>query len=365
MLKDNTFIIAEAGVNHNGSLEMAKQLIFKAAEAGADAVKFQTFKANKVISRYAEKATYQKRTTGNEESQLEMVRKLELDEAAHIELKSYCEECNIQFLSTPFDLESVDLLVQKLEISLLKIPSGEITNGPLLLKIAQTGLPVILSTGMSTLGEVEQALSVLAFGYTRLQEIPSLQKLQEAYSDEAGQRALLEKVTLLHCTTEYPTPYQDVNLRAMDTMKKAFGIPVGLSDHTEGISIPIAAVARNAKIIEKHFTLDKNLPGPDHKASLEPEELKVMVQAIRQVEVALGSRLKSPAESEKKNKDIARKSLVATCAIQRGEIFTPDKLTTKRPGTGINPMFYWEAIGKVADRDYQEDEVIVSYANTL
>ncbi|GIO07337.1 sialic acid synthase [Brevibacillus reuszeri] len=365
MYKDKTFIIAEAGVNHNGSLEMAKKLILKAAEAGADAVKFQTFKADKVISRFAEKATYQKRTTGTEESQLEMVRKLELDEAAHVELQSFCKECNIEFLSTPFDLESVDLLVKKLELPLLKIPSGEITNGPLLLKIAQTGLPVILSTGMSTLGEVEQALGALAFGYTNLHENPSIQKFQEAFISDIGQRALLNKVTLLHCTTEYPTPYQDVNLRAIDTMRQVFGLPVGLSDHTEGTAIPIAAVAREAKVIEKHFTLDKNLPGPDHKASLEPEELKAMVLAIRQVEAALGSRLKSPAESEMKNKDIARKSLVATCVIQQGETFTTDKLTTKRPGTGINPMYYWEVVGKVADRAYQEDEVIVSYANTL
>lgn len=365
MDKYKTYIIAEAGVNHNGSIEMAKALIDKAASAGADAVKFQTFKAEKVISQYAEKAAYQKKTTGTEESQLEMVKKLELDEAAHYELKDYCEKRNIKFLSTPFDLESVDLLVNKMNVPILKIPSGEITNGPLLLKIARTGLPVILSTGMASLGEVEQALSVLAFGYSNMQDSPAIPKFQDAYYSREGQQALIEKVTLLHCTTEYPTPYHDVNLRAMDTLEKAFGLPVGLSDHTEGIAVPIAAVARGAKVIEKHFTLDKNLLGPDHKASLEPYELEALVKSIRQIEQALGSSLKSPAQSEMKNKAIARKSLVASRNIQRGEIFTSENLTTKRPATGMSPMFFWEVVGKVADRDYKEDEVIVSYANPL
>ncbi|MFJ9501229.1 N-acetylneuraminate synthase [Brevibacillus centrosporus] len=365
MNTNKTYVIAEAGVNHNGSIEMAKQLIEKAAKAGADAVKFQTFKADKVISQYAEKAAYQKKTTGTEESQLEMVKKLELDEAAHHALKDYCAKWKIQFLSTPFDLESVDLLVDKMNVPLLKIPSGEITNGPLLLKIARTELPVILSTGMASLGEVEQALGVLAFGYVNLQDRPSIQAFQEAYFTSEGQHALHEKVTLLHCTTEYPTPYQDVNLRAMETLGQAFGLPVGLSDHTEGIAVPIAAVARGAKVIEKHFTLDKNLPGPDHKASLEPGELEALVNSIRQVELALGASRKSPAQSEMKNKAIARKSLVASRNIRRGETFTEENLTTKRPATGMNPMLFWEVVGKVADRDYTEDEVIVGYANSL
>lgn len=358
MERQRTFIIAEAGVNHNGSVEMAKQLILTAAKAGADAVKFQTFKSEKVISKYAEKADYQKQTTQNDESQLEMVKKLELSEADHQELKRYCEDCNIQFLSTPFDLESVDLLVDKMNVPLLKIPSGEITNAPLLLKIAKTRLPVILSTGMSTLGEVEQALGVLAYGYTQVDIPGSIQEFRETFLSEAGQLVLNQKVRLLHCTTEYPTPYEDVNLHAMDTLSHAFGLPVGLSDHTEGITIPIAAVARGAKIIEKHFTLDKDLPGPDHKASLNPDELFTMIQGIRQVEMALGSSVKSPAPSEVKNIAIARKSLVAACEIRCGEIFTIDNITAKRPGKGISPMYYWSLLGKKADRNYKEDESI-------
>lgn len=358
MERQRTFIIAEAGVNHNGSVDMAKQLILTAAKAGADAVKFQTFKSEKVISKFAEKADYQKQTTQSNESQLEMVKKLELNEEEHQELKKYCEECNIQFLSTPFDLESVDLLVDKMNVPLLKIPSGEITNAPLLLKIARTGLPVILSTGMSTLGEIEQALGVLAYGYTHVDLPASIKAFQETFLSEAGQLVLQQKVRLLHCTTEYPTPYEDVNLHAMETLSHAFGLPVGLSDHTEGITIPIAAVARGAMIIEKHFTLDKSLPGPDHKASLNPEELFAMIQGIRQVEVALGSSVKSPAPSEVKNIAIARKSLVAACDIQCGDIFTMENITAKRPGKGISPMYYWNLLGKKADRDYKEDEII-------
>ncbi|WP_126428728.1 N-acetylneuraminate synthase [Brevibacillus marinus] len=354
----NTFIIAEAGVNHNGSLAIAKDLIRVAAEAGADAVKFQTFQAEKIISRYAEKAAYQKQTTKADESQLEMVKKLELDVAAHLELKAYCDQFQIQFLSTPFDLESVDLLVRQLHVRKLKVPSGEITNGPLLLKVAQTGLPVILSTGMATLAEVEQALGVLAFGYTHSQAQPSLSAFQAAYCSEAGQQALREKVTLLHCTTEYPCPYEEVNLRAMDTLAAAFGLPVGLSDHTAGIAVPIAAAARGAKVIEKHFTLDRNLPGPDHQASLEPAELKEMIRGIRQVEAALGSPVKAPAPSELKNRTVARKSLVAAKAIAPGETYTEENLTCKRPGTGVSPMHYWEWLGKTADKHYQADEVI-------
>lgn len=365
MKTDNVFIIAEAGVNHNGSLEMAKKLIDAAAEAGADAVKFQTFKSNQVISKFAEKAAYQKQTTGNEESQLEMVKKLELDEAAHFELREYCVQKDIEFLSTPFDLESVDLLVEKMGVSLLKVPSGEITNGPLLLKVAQTGLPVILSTGMAVLGEIEQALGVLAFGYLYPDGKPSIHAFQAAYTSTAGRQILKEKVMLLHCTTEYPAPLEDVNLLAMDTMRAAFGLPVGYSDHTEGIVVPIAAVARGANIIEKHFTLDKNLPGPDHKASLEPGELREMVQAIRQVEKALGTAVKAPSPSEHKNKDIARKSLVAAEDIQAGQVWTEQNLTTKRPGTGISPMRFWELLGKTVGKSYKEDEVLTEYADHL
>lgn len=353
-----TFIIAEAGVNHNGSLEMAKELVRVAAEAGADAVKFQTFRAEKIISRHAKKADYQKKTTGEAESQLDMVKKLELDKAAHVELRAWCERYGIQFLSTPFDEDSVDLLVREIGVPRLKIPSGEITNGPLLLKAARTGLPIILSTGMASLGEVEQALGVLAFGYLEAAENPSLQAFQAVYHSEEGQRVLQEKVALLHCTTEYPCPFEEVNLRAMDTLAGAFGLPVGLSDHTEGIAVPIAAVARGATIIEKHFTLDKSLPGPDHKASLEPHELRAMVQAIRQAEAALGSRVKAPTESEWKNRSVVRKSLVAAKEIKEGEVFTASNLTCKRPGTGISPMHYWDVLGKKANKTFHADEVI-------
>ncbi|ATF15920.1 N-acetylneuraminate synthase [Brevibacillus sp. HB1.4B] len=362
---NKTFIIAEAGVNHNGSIEMAKRLIDVAVEAEVDAVKFQTFKANKVISKFAEKADYQKQTTGSNESQLEMVRKLELDTEAHYELQEYCKRQNIKFLSTPFDLDSVNFLVNEMKVELIKIPSGEITNAPLILSIAQSGLPVILSSGMATLAEIEQALGVLAFGYTAVDAKPSRKMFQNAFYSREGQESLRSKVSLLHCTTEYPTPYDDVNLQAIDTMKQAFGLSVGLSDHTEGIAVPIAAVARGAKIIEKHFTLDKTLPGPDHKASLNPKELIDMVRSIRQVEMAIGSPIKTPASSEVKNQDIVRKSLVASKNITAGEIFTIENLTSKRPGNGISPMYFWDVLGTEADKDYQEDEVITNYASRV
>ncbi|WP_425217134.1 N-acetylneuraminate synthase [Tumidithrix helvetica] len=354
----NVYIIAEAGVNHNGSLELAKQLVDVAVASGADAVKFQTFKAEKVVSQSAPKAAYQSQVTDASESQLEMIKHLELDEDAHNILLDYCQKRNIQFLSTPFDLESVDLLASKLNLPRLKLPSGEITNAPLLLKAAQTHKPIILSTGMSTLGEVEAALGVLAFGYTQTNESPSISAFQAAYRSTLGQQALQQNVVLLHCVTEYPTPFAEVNLRAMDTLKAAFGLPVGFSDHTLGIAIAIAAVARGATIIEKHFTLDRNLRGPDHQASLEPNELATMVKSIRQVEEALGSGLKIPAPSELKNQAIARKSLVAAVPIAAGHIFTTQNLTTKRSGIGIPPIDYWQWLGKTAAKDYKQDEII-------
>jgi len=355
---NHVLIIAEAGVNHNGSVEMARQLIDIAAEAGADVVKFQTFRAEKVVSRYAPKAGYQKKTTAETESQLEMVKKLELDEEAHQVLMQHCRTRHIEFLSTPFDFGSIDLLACTLNLPRLKIPSGEITNGPYLLHIAKTGKPVILSTGMSTLGEVEAALAVLAFGYLFKNARPSLQKFQDAYCSEKGQGILAKKVTLLHCTTEYPAPFDEVNLRAMTTMRGAFGLPVGLSDHTPGIAVPIAAVALGAAVIEKHFTLDKSLPGPDHKASLEPDELKAMVAAIRQVETALGDGGKIPSPSEWKNREIARKSLVAACPIRKGDLFTEDNIAIKRPGSGLSPMLYWTVLNRKAQNNYNEDEII-------
>ena len=355
---NKTYLIAEAGVNHNGSLKMARDLVDVAVTSGADAIKFQTFIADKLVSHESPKAEYQHQTTEVSESQLEMLQKLELNEEDHRILTEYCKEKNLSFLSTPFDLESVDLLVNRLNVPRIKIPSGEITNPLLLLRIAQTGKPSILSTGMSTLGEVETALAILAFGYILPNRKPSLNAFQEAYSSAAGQEALKEKVVILHCTTEYPTPFTEVNLRAMDTLKEAFGIPVGLSDHTPGIVASIAAVARGAVIIEKHFTLDRNLPGPDHRASLEPEELKTMVRGIRQVEQTLGSPLKTPAPSELKNLTIARRSLVAACKIQKGELFTEHNLTVKRPGNGVSSILYWDWLGKVADRNYKTDELI-------
>ena len=356
MMHQHTYIIAEAGVNHNGSIDMAQELIDVAAAAGADAVKFQTFRAERLVSKSAHKAEYQKRTTDSGESQYEMIKKLELDLGMHHLLQQHCRELGIEFLSTPFDTESVDLLAG-IGVSRMKVPSGEITNAPLLLKIARTGLPVIVSTGMSTLGEVEQALGVLAFGCTE-GRTPSIEAFAEAYVSHEGQAALRERVTLLHCTTEYPAPFADVNLRAMDTLHSAFGLPVGYSDHTEGIAVPVAAVARGARIIEKHFTLDRTLPGPDHKASLEPRELAAMVRSIRQVEQSLGGTLKAPAASELKNISVARKSLVAGGAIAEGDEFTEDNLAVKRPGNGMSPMLYWQVLGTRAQRPYIEDEPI-------
>ena len=354
------YIIAEAGVNHNGKLDMAMQLVDVAAEAGADAVKFQTFKAEKLVSIFAPKAEYQKKLTETTESQLEMLRKLELNEEEHRVLMKRCLQRGVEFLSTPFDLESLDLLVSKFNLSRLKMPSGEITNVPLLLKAAQSGKPIILSTGMSTLGEIETALGVLAFGYIHSDnnETPSIKAFEQAFCSEAGQATLAEKVVLLHCTTEYPPLINEVNLRVIETMRNAFKLPVGYSDHTAGITIPIAAVALGAVVIEKHFTLDRSLSGPDHKASLEPDELKLMVQSIRQVEEALGSSRKAPTLSEYKNKPIARKSLVATLEIRKGEPFTLKNLTGKRPGDGISPLYYWEWLGRLADKDYKQDELV-------
>ena len=330
-----TFIIAEAGVNHNGSLELAKKMIDAAVEAGSDAVKFQTFKAEKVVSRYAQKAEYQKKATTVDESQLEMIKKLELDAAAHQTLITYCKKRKIQFLSSPFDFESIDLL-NELGLNLFKIPSGEITNLPYLRKIGALKKEIILSSGMADLGEIKDVLAVLIGAGTKLKDI-----------------------TVLHCNTEYPTPIEDANLKAMLTIKAAFpGVNIGYSDHTLGIEIPVAAVAMGATIIEKHFTLDKNMEGPDHKASLEPNELKAMVHAIRNVEKVLGSGIKKPSHSELKNKPIARKSLVAARSIVKGEVFTQENLTVKRPGTGISPMRWDEVIGQQASKDYQQDELI-------
>ncbi len=350
-----TLIIAEAGVNHNGSVEMALELVDAAASAGADVVKFQTFQADRGVSSYAPKADYQKATTGTTESQLEMVRRLELDLKTHRRLLERCRERGIAFLSTPCDAPSVDLLVGELGLKIIKIPSGEITNGPLLLHIARTQSKMILSTGMSTLGEIEEALGVLAFGLLAKGRSPSRQAFQEAYISDKGQEALQEKVTLLHCTTEYPAPFEEVNLKVIETLRRAFCLPVGYSDHTEGIAVPIAAVALGATVIEKHFTLDRSLPGPDHRASLEPEELGAMVRSVRQIERAVGGSKKIPTPSEFRNRAIARKSLVAAKQIEEGECFSPENVTAKRPGDGMSPMESWNIFGTLSKRVVPED----------
>lgn len=354
-----TFVIAEAGVNHNGSLELAFAMIDAAAAAGADAVKFQSFKTERYVSRTAQKAEYQIRTTGADERQFAMIKRLELAEESQRTLAARCRERGIRCLFSPFDEESVDFVAHELGMPVLKLPSGEVTNGPLLLRAGRTGRSLILSTGMSLLGEVEEALGVLAWAMTtpcRDGERPTRDDFIGAYRSGAGRRALAERVTLLHCTTEYPTPFTDVNLRAMDTLRDAFGLPVGYSDHTPGIAIPVAAVARGASVIEKHFTLDRTMEGPDHAASLEPGELRAMVEAIRAVEQGLGSPLKAPAAAEVKNIPIARKALVAAVPIRRGEVFQPHMIAMKRPAAGLSPMAYWSLVGLHADRDYHEDE---------
>lgn len=357
-MKNQTYIIAEAGVNHNSSLNLAFKLVDAAVEAGADAVKFQTFKAENLVVKSAQKAAYQRVTTNVKESQFQMLKKLELTKEMHFQLVKYCKNKNIDFMSTPFDIESLSFLSNELKIDVLKIPSGEITNAPFLLEVGRRRKKIILSTGMSSLGEIEQALSILAFGLMNDSIVPSNLNFLEAYYSAEGQRLLKDYVTLLHCTTEYPTPNDEVNLNVMDTLNQAFQLPVGLSDHTKGIAIPIAAVARNAVIIEKHFTLDRAMDGPDHKASLEPIELKEMVESIRNVEKALGSYLKHATKAEQKNINLIRKSLVASKSILPGEQFTTENLSVKRPGTGVSPTKYWEYIGRKAEKRYQKDDII-------
>lgn len=330
----SVFIIAEAGVNHNGSMEIAKKLIDVAHEAGADAVKFQTFKADKLVSKSAQKAAYQKESTDASESQYEMLKRLELSAEAHKELMAYCAQKPIEFLSTPFDIESIDML-NELGMKKYKIPSGEITNLPYLRHIGKLKKKVILSTGMSTLAEVKAALGVLT---------------------KAGTPK--ENITILHATTEYPCPIDEVNLGAMQSISCSLGTKIGYSDHTKGIEVPIAAVALRASVIEKHFTLDRNMQGPDHKASLEPDELREMIRAIRNIKLSLGDGIKRPSKSELKNIAIARKSIVASCAIKKGEVFSEQNLTAKRAGEGKSPMLWDEVIGTVAQKDYEEDELV-------
>ncbi|MDG0873578.1 N-acetylneuraminate synthase [Paenibacillus thiaminolyticus] len=353
-------IIAEAGVNHNGSLEMAKELVRVAAQSGADAIKFQTFKAQHLVTAYADMAEYQMKTS-KAQSQFELLKNLELSNEYHFEIIEFCEKEGIEFLSTPFDVESLLFLVNKCRIKRIKLSSGDLTNGPLLLEAGRSGLPVILSTGMGTLGEIEDALAVLAYGYLNNQEPASLHEIKKSYRTDEAQNILKEKVTLLHCTTEYPTPFHEVNLNVLSTLRDAFGLSVGLSDHSKGISVAIASAALGVSVIEKHFTLNKDLPGPDHQASLEPKELFALVESVRQVEAALGTKRKYPTPSESKNINIARKSLVASQPVRAGEVWTKENVTGKRPGQGISPMNYWDILGKLANKDYEVDEIISRY----
>jgi N-acetylneuraminate synthase len=354
----NTYVIAEAGVNHNGSLQRAFELVDAAVEAKADAVKFQTFKAEKLAVKTAPKAEYQIDQTGSSESQFMMLKNLELDESSHFKIRDRCQSKGVQFLSTPFDISSVDFLAHSLNIPRLKIPSGEITNAPLLLKAAGTGKPLIVSTGMCTMKEVEVALGVLAFGYMKSSIDPGPENFQIAFESLEGKNALRRNVTLLHCTTAYPAPFDEVNLKILDTMASVFGLPIGYSDHTTGIAVSIAAVALGAVVIEKHFTMDKSLSGPDHQASLDPDELKAMVISIREVEKALGQFNKFPTPSEIKNRDIARKSLVASNDIRVGEVFSENNIDIKRPGNGMSPLKYWDLLGKKAERDFKAEDFL-------
>ena len=354
-----TLVIAEAGVNHNGDEKLAFELIDAAYEAGADIVKFQTFKAAELATKDATQAQYQVLNTAREESQLDMLRRLELPYDAHHRLMAYCDQLGIEFLSTAFDMQSLGFLVDDLGLRRLKIPSGEITNAPFILAHARTGLDLIISTGMASLAEIEMALSIIAFGYTAAAETqPSLIGFQCAYASDKGQRSLKDKVTVLHCTTEYPAPLSEINLKVLDTLRYAFDLPVGYSDHSEGVAVAIAAVACGAVLIEKHFTLDRKMDGPDHKASLEPQDLKVMISSIRDVDIAIGVPVKIPTVSEIKNKLIARKSIVASRVITLGELFSEDNLAIKRPGNGKSPILYWDVIGTYASKTYQEDEMI-------
>lgn len=359
-MKMRVYIIAEIGVNHNGSMEMAKALIDAASDAGADAIKIQSFNTDSLMLRNTPKADYQRENTMKEEGQYQMVKALELGEAQQRLLMAYATGKGIEFLSSPFDSDSLDFLVDRLQLPIIKIASGEITNGPLLLRAAVSGKRIILSTGMATLGEIEEALGVIAYGYLEGKNAlkhPTRQAFKTAFLSERG-KIMLQRVALLHCTTEYPAPFNECNLRAMVTLKQAFGLTIGFSDHTEGIALPMAAVALGADIIEKHITLNRELPGPDHRASLEPMVFSKMVEGIRQVEKALGSQFKGPTAAEIKNLKAARKSIVAVRDIPKGELLTAENIAIKRPGDGPSPMLYWELLGQKAEKTYRGDEVL-------
>ncbi|WP_114418138.1 N-acetylneuraminate synthase [Marinospirillum perlucidum] len=353
----SVMIIAEAGVNHNGDRDLAFQLVDAAAESGADAVKFQTFNAERLAAVTAPKAQYQKNTTDEAESQLAMLKKLELPESWHEDLQDHAQQKGIAFISTAFDRQSLSFL-QTLNLPFYKIPSGEITNAPLLWDFAATGKPCILSTGMATLSEVEQALAILAHGYSFKQEPKSLNETWEFWSQPQAYEAIKNKVTLLHCTSCYPTPLDQVNLKAMDTLATAFQLPVGYSDHTQGLLVSVAAVARGAKVIEKHFTLDRELAGPDHKASLEPDELKELVQQVRSVEQLIGTGHKAPHPGEWDTRKVARQNLLVSQAVQQGKTLNKSALTTARTGQGISAIYYWDYLGTPARKDYKPGEAL-------
>jgi N-acetylneuraminate synthase len=354
-----TYIIAEAGVNHNGSIKFAKTLIERAAWAGANAIKFQTFRAESVVSVDAEKASYQKRTTPESLSQLDMLKALELDDSAHEIIIEHSKKCGIEFISTPFDIDSINLLTRKFRLKRLKISSGDITNAPLLLMAARTGRQLFLSTGMSTIEEVRTALSILSFGFLKKKSQPSEKAFQKAYQSRKGQKLLQKKVALLHCTTEYPAPIDSVNLNALNTLRSTFGLCVGYSDHTEGVTISLAAAAMGASILEKHFTLDRSMEGPDHKASIEPEELKDLIDQIRVVEGAMGDGVKAPARVELNNRFIVRRGLVASQKIKKFQRFSQQNLIAKRPAKGLPPIKLWQLLGKRAKKDYEIDEAVM------
>lgn len=355
---NKTYIIAEAGVNHNGSLKLAKELVKIAKDAGADAVKFQTYKAEKIVTKQALQAKYQVDNLGQATSQYAMLKNLELKFEEFNELEIYCRTEKIQFLSTPFDLESVDFLLDELKMSTVKISSGDLTNTPFIHYIATKRKSIILSTGMATIQEIHEALAYIAFGLANPLEIVTFNKVLSFYQTKEAKQVLHKFVTLLHCTTQYPAPIDTINLNAINEMKQIFQLPIGLSDHSEGTCIPIAAVSMGATVIEKHFTLDKKMEGPDHIASLDPDELKTMIKDIRKVEQALGNGIKIPTYIELQNRIPARKSLVAKKDINAGEVFSISNLTVKRPGNGIEPSKYWSYLGKVATKSYEEDELI-------
>ena len=357
MQHHKTFLIAEAGVNHNGSIELAKKLIDAAVMAGADAVKFQSFVASSIVTAGASKAEYQITNTGSKESQLEMLKKLELSHSQQRELHQYCQRSGIQFLSTPFDNASLNFLTVDLGLETIKVGSGELTNAPFLFEVARLAKNIILSTGMSNLDEVADALGVIAFVMTDSKN-PSVSSFKSALASSEGRKAVTSKVTLLHCTTDYPTVPSDVNLQAMLTLREKFDCQVGFSDHSVGIHLAVAAVAMGATVIEKHLTIDRDLPGPDHKASLEPNEFKNLVEQVRDLENAFGDGTKRPTEVELKNKKIARRSLVALKAIKTGDVFTSENVSIKRPGTGRSPFEYWSLLGTKATSDIAENEVI-------